>query len=93
MSESSLSRLLKKMTGLAPGQFIRDIRLQEAIFFLESHRYKTISEVVYAVGFEDTSSFTRLFKKRFGKSPTAYLEAIGKRNIGHNTTSDKFNSE
>ena len=78
MSESSLNRFLKKMTGLTPGQFIRDIRLQEAIFLLESQQYKTISEVVYAVGFEDPSSFTRLFKQRFGKSPSTYLESISK---------------
>ncbi len=77
MSESSLNRFLKKITGLTPGQFIRDIRLQEAIFLLESQQYKTISEVVYAVGFEDASSFTRLFKKRFGKCPTTYLESMG----------------
>ncbi|TRX49050.1 response regulator [Fulvivirga sp. M361] len=78
MSESSLNRFLKKITGLTPGQFIRDIRLQEAIFLLESQKYKTISEVVYAVGFEDASSFTRLFKKRFGKNPSTYLESISK---------------
>ena len=78
MSESSLNRFLKKITGLTPGQFIRDIRLQEAIFLLESKKYKTISEVVYAVGFEDASSFTRLFKKRFGKNPSTYLEKIPK---------------
>ena len=78
MSESSLNRFLKKITGLTPGQFIRDIRLQEAIFLFESQQYRTISEVVYAVGFEDASSFTRLFKKRFGKCPTTYLESISK---------------
>ncbi|MDN5212780.1 response regulator [Fulvivirgaceae bacterium BMA12] len=78
MSESSLNRFLKKITGLTPGQFIRDIRLQEAIFLLESQKYKTISEVVYAVGFEDASSFTRLFKKRFGKCPSTYMESIPK---------------
>ena len=78
MSESSLNRFLKKITGLTPGQFIRDIRLQEAIFLLESKKYKTISEVVYAVGFEDASSFTRLFKKRFGKCPSTYMESIPK---------------
>lgn len=76
MSESSLSRLLKKVTGFTPGQFIRNVRLQEAAFFLETHQYTSISEVVYAVGFEDTSSFTRLFKKRFGKSPTEYLNEV-----------------
>ena len=82
MSESSLYRFLKKKTGLTPGQFIRDIRLQEAIFLLESQQYNTISEVVYAIGFKDASSFTRLFKKRFGKSPSTYLESISRRNTG-----------
>ncbi len=80
MSESSLYRFLKKMTGLTPGRFIRDIRLQQAIFLLESQQYRTISEVVYAVGFKDASSFTRLFKKRFGKSPSTYLESTFRRN-------------
>ncbi|WP_185154456.1 helix-turn-helix domain-containing protein [Fulvivirga sp. M361] len=76
MSKSSLYRFLKKMTGSTPGRFIRDIRLQEAAFLLRSQQYQTISEVVYAVGFEDASSFTRLFKKRFGKNPSTYLESI-----------------
>jgi len=74
MSNSSLSRYLKRMTGLTPGRFIRDIRLQEAIRLLESKRYPTIAEVVYAVGFEDVSSFSRLFKKRFGKSPSDLMK-------------------
>ena len=78
MSKSSLNRFLKKTTGLTPGQFIRDLRLQEAIFLLKNQQYKTVSEVVYAVGFEDPSSFTRLFKKQFGKSPSTYLKSIFK---------------
>ncbi len=75
MSVSSLTRHTKKMTGLTPGQFIRDIRLTEAIYLLENRKRKTISEIVYAVGFEDVSSFSRLFKKRFGKSPSAYVNS------------------
>lgn len=73
MSSSTLNRHVKKMTGLTPGKFIREIRLQSAIQLLESNQYSTVSEVVYAVGFEDVSSFSRLFKGRFGKSPSAYL--------------------
>ncbi len=72
MSESSLNRIIKKSTGLTPGQFIRELRLQKASHFLETQQFSTISEVVYAVGFEDASSFTRLFKKRYGRSPSSY---------------------
>ncbi|MDN5212779.1 AraC family transcriptional regulator [Fulvivirgaceae bacterium BMA12] len=80
MSKSGLYRFLKKMTGSTPGRFIRDIRLREAVFLLQSQQYQTISEVVYAVGFEDASSFTRLFKKRFGKSPSTYVKSVSRRN-------------
>ncbi len=76
MSQSTLGRLVKKMTGLTPGQFIRDIRLQHAMHFLESHQYGSVSEVVYAVGFEDVSSFSRLFKQRFGRSPSSYSKCF-----------------
>ncbi len=76
LSESSLNRQLKKVTGLTPGNFIREIRMQTALQLLESRQYPTVSEVVYMVGFEDVSSFSRLFKKRFGKSPSAYLRSV-----------------
>ena len=74
MSGSSLQRRLKKATGLSPGQFVREIRLQKAAFLLETHQHGTILEVVQAVGFEDSSSFSRLFKRRFGKSPTTFFK-------------------
>ena len=73
MSESTLHRLLKKTTGLTPGQFIREIRLQKALELLELKKYNTVAEVVYAVGFENQSYFGKLFKKRFGKSIRDYL--------------------
>lgn len=76
MSESTLNRIVKRMTGFTPGQFIREIRLQQSIHLLEAQQYATISEVVYEVGFQDVSSFSRLFKNRFGKSPSKYVQSI-----------------
>ncbi len=73
MSLSSLRRLLKRSTGLSPGQFIREIRLQQARRFLEAKQYPGVAEVMYAVGFEKASYFTRLFSERFGKNPSEYL--------------------
>lgn len=40
MSNSSLYRFLKKMTGSSPGQFIRNIRLQEAVFYWKVNSIK-----------------------------------------------------
>ncbi len=73
-SQSSLKRRLKRTTGLSPALFIRKIRLQRAAFLLKTDQYSTVKEVMYAVGFEDSSSFSRLFKSQFGKSPTAFFE-------------------
>ncbi len=73
VSSATLSRQIKGSTGLTSGQFIRDIRLQQAIQYLEAKQFATISEVVYEVGFENTSSFSRLFKSRYGRSPSDYL--------------------
>ena len=73
MSVSSLKRTLKKIIGMSPGKFIREIRLQEARTLLITKQYTTIKEVVYAVGFENASHFSKLYQERFGKLPSAHL--------------------
>ncbi|MCE7991269.1 MAG: response regulator [Roseivirga sp.] len=73
LSERQANRVLKKITGLSCLQFIREIRLQRAYRLLESHKYQTIAEVAYAVGFENPSYFTRIFSERFGKKPSEML--------------------
>ena len=73
LSERQANRVLKKMTGLSCLQFIREIKLQKAYRFLELRQYATIAEIAYAVGFENTSYFTRIFTERFGKKPSEFL--------------------
>ena len=45
MSESSLLRQLKSLTGLSPVKYIQETRLAKARTFLENHTYKSISRV------------------------------------------------
>ncbi|MEO9871958.1 tetratricopeptide repeat protein [Ekhidna sp.] len=73
MHSRTLSRYLKKTTGLTPGKFIRDIRLQLALQFLETKKYNTVHEIANAVGFESPAHFTQAFIKRYGKRPSEYL--------------------
>lgn len=70
MSESTLLRQLKKLTGLTPNQYLREVKLNQAQMFLTNQTYRSVAEVAYQVGFKDPTSFTRSFKKRFGKAPT-----------------------
>lgn len=74
MSESSLLRRLKKLTGLSPLQYIQEVRLYEAWQLLENGTYNSVAQVAYKVGYTDARSFTRIFKQRFGKLPSAMLK-------------------
>lgn len=72
MSERSLQRQLKKLTGLTPNQYLQEVRLEEARKLLENKEFVTVNKVAYAVGFSDAKNFSRRFKQRFGKLPSAY---------------------
>lgn len=75
MSESHLHRKLTALTGLSVGRFIHQVRLQEARVLLQ-HKVLSISEVAFRTGFTDPAYFTRLFRKTFGQSPSAYRAGL-----------------
>lgn len=68
-SSRQLARILKKLTGLSPVNFILEIRLQEAYRLLRQNTYKTVKEVQYEIGIDSASYFSNKFKERFGVSP------------------------
>jgi len=72
MSESTLLRQLKRLTGLSPLQYVQEVRLNEAWRLLETRRYNSIAQVASRVGYEDARTFTRSFKQRFGKLPSEF---------------------
>lgn len=73
MSESTLRRRLQQLTGLSPKQYLREVRLNKARQLLEQGTYKTVSEVANQVGYSNLRTFSRIFKERFGKSPSKHL--------------------
>jgi len=72
LSKRQLERKIQKITGCSPAKLIKELRLQEARQILEAGNYASLAEVSYAVGIKTPSYFSRLFKKRFGKSPSKY---------------------
>lgn len=75
MSRSNLFRKIKAITGQTPIELIYHIRLTKAMELLLQRRH-SIAEIAWQVGFKTPSSFTKSFKKKFGKSPTDYLDSI-----------------
>ena len=73
MSRSVVSKHLNSEVGVPAGQFIRNYRLNMAKEMLTAKTgNRNITEVAYAVGFNDPKYFTRCFTKMFGKSPSAF---------------------
>lgn len=71
MSRTSFYNKIKALTGMAPNDFIRNIRMQEAAALLKSQRY-TVAEVADMMGFADPKYFTDTFKKFYGVPPSIY---------------------
>ncbi len=69
LSESQVYRKLKAITGKSTAVFIRSIRLEAAKEQLQDAD-KTVSEISYAVGFNNPSWFSRAFKEEFGHPPS-----------------------
>lgn len=74
LSKSTFYRKIKSLTGLSLSTFIRNIRLKAACRLMEEKRNMRISEVAYAVGFNDPKYFSSCFKKEFGMQPSEYQE-------------------
>ena len=73
--ERNLRRIIRKLTGLSPVNFVLEIRLLKAHKLLQERQYLSVSEVRYVVGIESASYFTSKFKERFGRSPSEVLQA------------------
>ncbi|MBL0745565.1 response regulator [Chryseolinea lacunae] len=71
LSRTQLLRKIKALTGLSPNDFIKDIRLKRAAEMIRQ-KVDIITQIGYAVGFNDQSYFTKCFKKQFGVTPTEY---------------------
>lgn len=71
MSERSLHRKLKALTGDTPKKMLLTIRLEQASNLLRNSD-ESITSLSYRVGFSDASHFTRTFKLHFSMSPTQY---------------------
>ena len=64
VSSNTLHPKIKKSTNQNPSEFIRDIRLNNALDLLKAGKFN-IDEIGAYVGFNSTSYFIRSFKKKF----------------------------
>lgn len=72
-NEKQMYRKIKNMTGLSTIEYIKSIRMKRAAQLLQNGNF-TVSEVMYMVGFSNTSYFARTFLAQFGKTPKEYMK-------------------
>jgi AraC-like DNA-binding protein/CheY-like chemotaxis protein len=75
ISRSQVYRKIKALTGQTVVEFIRTIRLKNALKLMEEKK-GNLSEIADQSGFNSLSYFTRTFKDQYGKAPSEYMEGI-----------------
>ena len=71
LSRSQVLRKIKSETGQSANQFIRQIRLEEAVKLLQKNEL-TASEISFKVGFSSPSYFNKCFHEQYGFTPGDY---------------------
>ena len=69
LSEDRFGHLFRESVGLAPRQYLNNIRLRKAMELLKTGEH-SVTAVAEAVGFRDYNHFGRLFRKHYGYPPS-----------------------
>ena len=71
LNPRTFTRRFKASTGYQPIEYVQALRVEEAKQMLETSE-QGVDEIAALVGYEDTTSFRRLFKRKAGLTPAAY---------------------
>ncbi len=71
-----LRKLFKKEMGITPLEYMTNLRMKKAETLLSAmwSREHSVSEVARMCGFDDALYFSRVFKKTYGCSPSAFAK-------------------
>lgn len=71
LSRSAFFKKLKSLTGFAPVDLVKEVRLAKAAQLVETTD-DSITEIAYSVGFRDSGYFGKCFRKKYGMTPKEY---------------------
>ncbi len=79
VSPEHLSRIFKKETCFGFSEYLTLVRMKKAEELLKSGTEKSIAEIAYSCGFNDSNYFSEKFKQNYGCSPLKYrkTEMVG----------------
>jgi signal transduction histidine kinase/DNA-binding response OmpR family regulator/ligand-binding sensor domain-containing protein len=77
LSRSAFFKKLKSLTGLAPVDLIKEIRLNKSIELLKNTDM-TVSEIAFEVGFKEAGYYGKCFRKKYNQTPTEFMSKYRK---------------
>lgn len=81
-SEDYLTKLFKREMGTTPSKYLMDLRLRSAMDWLRISGDSSISEIASMCGFRDPLHFSRVFRKKYGVSPSNYRNGSEEGTVG-----------
>lgn len=75
VSRSVFFKKLKTLTGLAPIEFIKEMRIKRATQLIETGEFN-MTQISYMVGINDPRYFSKCFKAQLGMTPTEYRDRV-----------------
>jgi two-component system response regulator YesN len=72
ISQTYLSRLFRKYTNMSFNKYITMHRIKEAKKLIDSYSNILVQDVAYAVGYDNPSYFSKVFREVVGVTPSEY---------------------
>ncbi|AYZ14346.1 helix-turn-helix transcriptional regulator [Chryseobacterium arthrosphaerae] len=76
VSERQLHRKIGNLVFLTPNKYIRILRLHKAKQMIDNYIQKSISQIAYAVGYNDVHYFSKLFADQYNISPKELINSL-----------------
>lgn len=81
ISKYHLCKEFKNRFDVSPGQFLKELRLQEAVRLLKEKKEYSIEQIARSTGYATSSYFGKVFKKNFGMTPDEFRKKIQRYDI------------
>ncbi len=76
LNPNYLGKIIARIFGKNFNSLLNDIRIKQAKVHLSSETSKTISQIAYQCGFNDSNYFSTVFRKKVGCSPRKYRKTL-----------------
>lgn len=75
LERSYLYRIFMEKEGIPPSEYLANLRMEKAVQHIKNG-VSNVSVIAYSVGYSDPLYFSKVFKRKYGVTPTNYIKQI-----------------